>query len=72
MLTGTVCVAGCKIHIPHAKPDITVFATLSPDMRFCRHGMPFHNLPKYQNPCVSVHCIPIPPVFSIKPYCLLL
>lgn len=63
MLTGAVCVAGCKIHIPHAKPDIRVFATLSPDMRFCRYGTPFHNPPKYQNPCVSVHCIPIPPVF---------
>ena len=56
MLTGAVHVAGHKIHIPHAKPDITVFATLSPDMRIYRHGMPFHCLPKYQNPpslCLS-------------------
>lgn len=56
MLTGAVHVAGYKIHIPHAKLDITVFATLSPDMRIYRHGMPFHHLPEYQNPtslCLS-------------------
>lgn len=47
MLTGAVHVAGYKIHIPHAKPAITVFATLSLDMRIYRHGMPFHHLPKY-------------------------
>lgn len=49
MLTGAVHAAGHKIHIPHAKTDITVFATLSPDMRIYRYGMPFHRLPKYQN-----------------------